>query len=154
AKDKAKETKPAADGDKTAPAESEAKEKPDEGKESAAPLKVSPIVAKRAAAAAGEIRGTLKNWFTFYDGYQPDFSWWLKKPYEDAAKALEDYSKYLREEIAELKGKDEDPLLGEANGADALAEDLAGEMIPYTAEELIGIGEKEFAWCETEMKKA
>jgi hypothetical protein len=153
-KDKPKEAKSASDGDKAAPDESAGKEKSDDSKDTGAPLKVSPIVAKRAAAAAGEIRGTLKNWFTFYDGYQPDFSWWLKKPYEDAAKALEDYAKYLREEIAELKGKDEDPLLGEAIGAGALAEDLAGEMIPYTAEELIAIGEKEFAWCEAEMKKA
>lgn len=154
AKDKSKEAKAATDPDKPAPDETVAKEKPDDSKESVAPLKVSPIVAKRASAAAGEIRGTLKNWFTFYDGYQPDFSWWLKKPYEDAAKSLEEYAKYLREDIAELKGKDEDPLLGEAIGADALAEDLAGEMIPYTAEELIAIGEKEFAWCEGEMKKA
>jgi hypothetical protein len=32
--------------------------------------------------------------------------------------------------------------------------DIAAEMIPYTPEELIAIGEKEFAWCEAEMKKA
>ena len=33
-------------------------------------------------------------------------------------------------------------------------EDLRGEMIPYTPEELIEIGKREYAWCETEMKKA
>ena len=27
-------------------------------------------------------------------------------------------------------------------------------MIPYTPEELIAIAETEYAWCETEMKKA
>ena len=27
-------------------------------------------------------------------------------------------------------------------------------MIPYTPEELVAIGEREFAWCEAEMKKA
>ena len=32
--------------------------------------------------------------------------------------------------------------------------DLHNEMIPYTPEELITIGEREFAWCEAEMKKA
>ncbi len=120
----------------------------------AEPLRVSALLARRAASAVDEIRGTLKTWFSFYDGSDPGFSWWLKKPYEDAGKALEDYAKFLREEIAGLKGKDDDPLLGEPIGAEALAKDLAGEMIAYTPEELIGIGEREFTWCEAEMKKA
>ena len=118
------------------------------------PLHVSPSLARRAANAIGEVRGTLKNWYSFYDGYQPDFSWWLKKPYDEANTALDNYAKYLREEVAELKGKDEDPLLGEALGREALLRDLDTEMIAYTPEELIAIGEKEFAWCEAEMKKA
>lgn len=137
-------------------------EKPKDAKESTTepaaakpvPLPVSPILAQRAAAAVSEVRNTLKTWFTFYEGYQPDFSWWLKKPHEEANKALEDYAKFLREEIAGLKGKAEDPLIGEPIGAAALAKNLAAEMIPYSAEELIAIGEREFAWCETEMKKA
>ena len=125
------------------------KDKPDE-----APLKVSASLARRAATAVNEVRNSLKTWYSFYDGYQPDFSWWLKKPYDEASTSLESYAKYLREEVAELKGKDEDPLLGDAIGRDALLRDLAGEMLPYTPEELIAIGEKEFAWCEAEMKKA
>ncbi len=132
-----------------ASAPKEAKDKPDES-----PLKVSPSLARRTAGAINEIRGSLKTWFMFYDGYQPDFSWWLKKPYDEANAALESYAKFLKEEVAELKGKDEDPLLGDAIGRDALLRDLAAEMIPYTPEELIVIGEKEFAWCEAEMKKA
>lgn len=28
------------------------------------------------------------------------------------------------------------------------------EMIPYTPEEFIAIGQKELAWCDVEMKKA
>jgi hypothetical protein len=118
------------------------------------PLKVSPLLGKRAAEATDEVRGTLKNWYLFYDGYQPDFSWWVKKPYEEASHALEEYSKFLREDIAGIKGKDEDPLLGEPIGADMLAKALAAEMLPYSPQELIAIGEKEFAWCEAELKKA
>ena len=60
----------------------------------------------------------------------------------------------MKEEVAELKGKDEDPLLGDPIGRESLLRDLAREMIPYTPEELIAIGEKEFAWCEAEMRKA
>jgi hypothetical protein len=120
----------------------------------AGPLEISPLLARRAAEASEEIRATFKRWFTSYEGYQPEFSWWLTKPYEEAVKALEGYEKFLREDIAGLKGKDEDPLIGEALGPEALGEDLASEFIDYTPQELIGIGEREFAWCETEMKKA
>ena len=127
----------------------EAKDKPEEP-----PIKVSPALGRRAAAAVNDVKNTLKNWYTFYEGYQPDFSWWLKKPYEEANTALESYAKYLKEEIAEQKGKDEDPLLGEVLGRDALVRDIASEFLPYSPEELITIGEKEFAWCEAEMKKA
>jgi uncharacterized protein (DUF885 family) len=117
------------------------------------PIKLSPVLAFRAASAIKDLRGTLKTWFSFYDGYQPDFSWWLKKPYDEASTALESYAKFLREEIAGVKEKDEDPLIGESIGAEALAEDLASEMIPYSAQELIAIGEREFAWCEARMKE-
>jgi hypothetical protein len=59
--------------------------------EKSIPLKVSPLLGKRAAEATDELRGTLKNWYSFYEGYQPDFSWWVKKPYEEANHALEEY---------------------------------------------------------------
>lgn len=127
----------------------ETKEKPEDS-----PIKVSPALGRRAASAVNDVKGTLRSWYTFYEGYQPDFSWWLKKPYEEANTALDAYAKYLKEEIAEQKGKDEDPLLGEVLGRDALVRDIASEFLPYSPEELIEIGEKEFAWCENEMKKA
>ena len=125
------------------------------GKErAAAPLKISASLARRTARAVDDLRQTLKGWQASYEGYLPDFSWWLKKPYAEADSALEGYAKFLREEIAGLKGKDEDPLIGDPIGREFLLEALAAEMIPYTPEELIAIGEKEFAWCEAEMKQA
>jgi hypothetical protein len=115
---------------------------------------VSPAVAVRAARAVHELQELLKRWYSFYDGFQPDFGWWMKKPYDDASKQLDDYAKHLREEIAGLKGKDEDPLVGEPIGPEAVAEHIRHEWLPYTADELIAIGEREFRWCEAEMKKA
>ena len=115
---------------------------------------VSAAVALRTAGTVHELQELLKRWYSFYDGYQPDFAWWVKKPYEDAAKQLDEYAKYLREEVAQLKGKDEDPLVGEPIGAEALAAGIRREWLPYTADELIAIGEREFAFCEQEMKKA
>ena len=115
---------------------------------------VSAAVALRTAGTVRELQEVLKRWYSFYDGYQPDFAWWLKKPYEDASKQLDEYGKYLREEIAQVKGKDEDPLVGQPIGAEALAAGIRREWLPYTADELIAVGEREFAWCEGEMKKA
>ena len=112
------------------------------------------MLAIRAARTLGQMRAAFKTWFSFYDGFHPEFSWWVKKPFDDASAALEEYGKFLREEIAGVKDKDEDPLLGESIGADALAEELAAEWIAYSAEELIALGEREFSWCEERMKEA
>jgi hypothetical protein len=43
---------------------------------------------------------------------------------------------------------------GAARGRQGLVFDLQDDLVPYTPEELIAIGEQEFAWCEAEMKKA
>jgi hypothetical protein len=43
---------------------------------------------------------------------------------------------------------------GAARGRQGLIFDLQDEFIPYTPEDLIALAEKEFAWCEVEMKKA
>lgn len=110
--------------------------------------------ALRAAEATDGLRESLKTWFSNYDGFLPDFSWWMKQPYQEATKALEDYAKFLREELAGIKNKDDAPLLGKTQGASNLQDQLSHEFIPYTPDELIQIAEREFAWCETEMKKA
>ena len=47
-----------------------------------------------------------------------------------------------------------DDIIGDPIGRDGLLSELANEMIPYTPEELIDIANREFAWCEAEMKKA
>jgi hypothetical protein len=125
-----------------------------ESKPTDALLTISPVVAQRTARAADAIRNTLRTWYEFHAAYQPDFSWWLKQPYDTASKALEDYVKFLREEVAGLKGKDEDPLIGEPLGREALLPFLAAEHLAYSPEELIAIGEREMAWCEEQMRKA
>ncbi|MEI8139930.1 MAG: DUF885 family protein [bacterium] len=118
------------------------------------PLRVSPAEAQRAAASVDQLRGILKRWFSFYNGYQPNFSWWLKTPYEEADKQLEGYAKYLKEEVAGLKGKDDDPLIGQPIGAGELANAIRHEILPYDAEALLKIGERERHWCEVELKRA
>ena len=124
------------------------------GKGSSAALKLSPALALRAAHAVGSLRESLRTWFTFYDGFTPEFSWWVRKPHEAADKALEEYAKYLREEIAGQHGKDEDPLVGDPIGEEALKRALAAEMIGYSPQQIVAIGQRELSWCEAELRKA
>ncbi len=49
---------------------------------------------------------------------------------------------------------DELAIEGRPIGRQAMLDELAFEMIPYSPEELIGIAEKEFVWCDAEMLKA
>ncbi len=129
-------------------------EKKDAAKEEKPKIQIEPSRALRAARGVDGLRHGLKRWFEYHNGFRPDFTWWVKASYEETAKSLEEYAKHLREEVARQKGKDEDPLLGEPIGAEALAKELQLEYIAYTADEIIAIGETELAWCETELRKA
>lgn len=55
---------------------------------------------------------------------------------------------------ANARAGDAGDIIGDPIGREALMVELAAEMIPYTPDELIAIANKEFAWCEAEMKKA
>ncbi len=171
------------------------------------------IKAAHALALAGSLRNTLRAWFTFYDGYDPTFTWWAAADYRKADAALQAYNAFLGEHVLGLKpaqvnaaqaaagrsgasgaagsgtqegrsanagnagasfgeGPGDGPgrgsgisgaaaqpgetndIIGHPAGRQALMSELAHEMIPYTPEELIAIANKEFAWCENEMKRA
>ena len=49
---------------------------------------------------------------------------------------------------------DASKITGKPRGREGLISDLRDNMIPYTPEQLIALANKEFAWCENEMKKA
>jgi uncharacterized protein (DUF885 family) len=115
---------------------------------------VKKSVANRAVATAESLRNSLRSWFGFYNGYDPLFTWWADAPYKAADRALQNYGTFLREKIVGLKPGDSSDIVGDPIGRDGLVSELAREMIPYTPEELIAIANKEYAWCEAEMKKA
>ncbi len=117
-------------------------------------LVVSAVVANRAARTVRNLARTLNHWYGEYSGYKPGFDWWVAAPFADASEALDDYAKYLAETVAGVKGEDDDPLLGDPIGREKLLTDLAAEWIPYSPEELLEIADREFAWCEAEMRKA
>ncbi|MFO0842066.1 MAG: DUF885 family protein [Gemmataceae bacterium] len=49
---------------------------------------------------------------------------------------------------------DDSGISGRPIGREALEVELAAEMIPYSPEQLFALAEREFAWCEAEMRKA
>jgi len=111
------------------------------------------IVAYRAASRLGDLGKSLKNWFEFYDNYDPEFGWWTREPYKKATAAMEDYTKFLREKIVGAKAGEDEPIIGDPIGAEGLKLDLEHDMMPYNPDELIAVAEKELAWCESEWKK-
>jgi hypothetical protein len=54
--------------------------------------------ARRAALAVDVLGRDLEEWFTFYNGYDPLFTWWMGVPYRDIDAALADYAAFLRDE--------------------------------------------------------
>ena len=123
--------------------------------DSAADLRtVTPVVAYRAADHLRSLQRTLDSWFGFYDGYDPLFTWWAEKPYEELDTALEAYQGAIRRELVGIREGELDPIIGDPIGAEGLRAHLKHEIIPYTPEELIAIAEQEFAWCEAELLRA
>jgi uncharacterized protein (DUF885 family) len=110
------------------------------------------IVAYRASNYLNRLRNDLKEWFTFYNGYDPQFTYWSKLPYEALDKEIETYSKFLKDKVAGAANPE--TIIGDPIGREALLADLQHEMISYTPEELIQLAEKELAWCQNEMQKA
>src|SRR5215212_6374318 len=153
------------------------------------PARVKKTVANRAVQAMNGLRANLRNWYTFYNGYDPMFTWWNEEPYRSLDQAMTNYASFLTERVVGIRSEgtaqtqagqnravggpqggggqgfqrpsgnnarpgDSSDIVGDPIGREALLVELRSEMIPYTPEEIIAIGEKEMAWCENEMKKA
>ena len=116
--------------------------------------KVNPVVANRAAIATMQLSAALKDWFGQYNGYDPIFTWWVDQPYKDADKALTSYNAFLKEKLIGIAPDDKTTIIGDPVGREALMNELADDMIPYTPEELIAIAQTEYDWCMREMLKA
>ncbi len=120
----------------------------------AAPLAVSRIVAYRSVAAIVELRESLDDWYKFYDGYDPSFAWWVRTSHDKLNDALDGYVKFLKEKIVGIEPAKDEPIVGDPIGREGLEVELAHEMIAYSPEELLAIANREFAWCDAELRKA
>ncbi len=92
---------------------SEQSEKSEKGQEEGAkgkeeekkidPIRVKNPVANRGIGGVGSLRSTLRNWFGFYNEYDPVFTWWAEAPYQEVDEALGDYAKFLAEKVVGVK---------------------------------------------------
>jgi len=115
---------------------------------------VTPAVARRAAGEVGRLRRALRGWYNFSAGYDPLFTWWCKAPWEALDATLDDYDGFLEGKVGGIDASDEDLLLGDPIGRDALLSELRYERLAYSPEELIAMAEKEFAWCDARRTEA
>jgi hypothetical protein len=117
--------------------------------------KISVKEGRSARMIIGGIKAATKNVFTFYNGYDPLFSWWVPDVYRKLDSSLSAYSNtFTTVANATAPNKDSSGIVGYPIGRDELVRQLKYELIPYSPEELIAIANKEFAWCDKEMLKA
>jgi hypothetical protein len=116
--------------------------------------KVDKSIAFRAARTVDRLCYHLNEWFGFFNGYDPLFTWWVKVPFEKADRQLKELASTIRQKLAGMGPEDQDTIIGDPIGEKGILDDLQAESIAYSAKELIRIGEIEYEWCEKEMKKA
>jgi len=111
--------------------------------------------ADKASDVVTSFQKALKEAYEFYYGYDPDFTWWMEKPYQKLNEQITAYAEFLKENYSEDSVKDDGSgIVGKPIGEEALKESLALEFIPYTPAELIKTAEEQFEWCKNEMIKA
>ena len=66
-------------------------------------IKVKKTVAFRGVNAINALRGNLRNWYTFYNGYDPVFTWWNEQPYRELDESLAGYSTFITERVVGLR---------------------------------------------------
>jgi len=92
-------------------------------------IEIMPIkktVGNRAVAALNGLRGNLRNWYTFYNGYDPMFTWWNEEPYRSLDQAISNYATFLSERVVGIRaegstqqqsGQGQQPVPGRSAGA-------------------------------------
>lgn len=113
----------------------------------------TPAVALRAVTHLQHLSEVLEDYHRFYSGYDPLYTWWVSEPYGRLSDALTRYGNAIRLHVGGIGPGERNVIVGDPVLADGLAAYLAMEMIPYTAEELIDIGWREFERTEIQFKK-
>ena len=110
-------------------------------------------ISKRAVMAATDYRKAFNELFSFYNEFDPQFTWWTGVPHTELDSSFSQYIRFLK--TWKVQGKDDGSgIIGNPIGKDEIIKSLQYEFISYSPDELVEIANKEFAWCEKEMLKA
>lgn len=63
-------------------------------------LRLSSELATKGASAVRTLRSSLAEWFAFYNGYDPLFTWWMGLPFKHVDAALDGYASFLANTVA------------------------------------------------------
>ncbi|TVR65913.1 MAG: DUF885 family protein [Gemmatimonadales bacterium] len=116
-------------------------------------MELTPVTVLRAVNRARDLRRTTREWYEHFHGYDPLFTWWVATPFEAFDEALGDYIRFLEARGMGV-GEEDEPIIGDPLGRDALLLDLRNELIAYTPEELLEIARHELEWGEARMREA
>src|SRR6185503_16881804 len=88
--------------------------------------------ANLASEAARGLQGTLRDYFNFYNGYDPMFTWWVPKTYNETDSLLNAFATGIRRKgkVATFQKDDGSGILGNPIGNAELIRQLKIEFIP------------------------
>ena len=66
-------------------------------------IRFKKTVAYRAVGATNNLRNSLRSWYTFYNGYDPLFTWWNEEPYKALDQTLAGYAAFVSERLVGLR---------------------------------------------------
>ncbi len=115
---------------------------------------VSEPTANRALALLASCERIMSDWHEHFSGYDPMFTWWTQRPFQDANKALNAYQAFVKSQFTKPDDREGGRIVGDRIGREGLMADLKNEMVAYTPEELIDIAKREMEWCNKEGLKA
>jgi hypothetical protein len=111
--------------------------------------------ALHTADAIDQLTKALEDAHKFYLDYDPLYTWWCSKPYEELNTELKKFSGFIKEFRLEDKSMDDGSgIIGSPIGDAELVRQLEFEFIAHKPADLLKIAEREFAWCEKEMLRA
>ncbi|KXL42995.1 hypothetical protein M433DRAFT_145490 [Acidomyces richmondensis BFW] len=118
------------------------------------PGKEGRFVAYRATQIIEGFQAAMREWFGFYNGYDPLMIWWIKAPYEELLELLQNYISAIRRHLIGIDDGQCDAIVGQPAGLENISFSLATEFIPYNPGDILQIASREYDWCMTEMLNA
>jgi hypothetical protein len=98
--------------------------------------------ANLASEAAKGLQGVLKDYFNFYNGYDPLFTWWVPRTYTATDSLLGVFASAIKRKgkVNNLQKDDGSGIIGNPIGSTELVRQLKYEWISYSPEDLVDIG--------------